>query len=64
MSSSGSFGMSKNSNITKNHFFSAISTPNTQHLSFSQLHTTLNTWDQCKGCPSTQKLLQNIPKNK
>jgi hypothetical protein len=62
MSLKSSFGVSKNSNITKNHFLSAISTPNSQNLSFSQLHTTLNTWDQCKGCPSTQKILQNIPK--
>ena len=61
MSSKG-FGVSKNSNITKNPFLSVISSNNTQNLSFSQLQTSLNSWDQCKGCPTTQKFLQNIPK--
>ncbi len=50
-----------NTNTTKTPFLSSISSNDTRNLSFSQLHTTFNTFDQCKGCPSTQKILQNIP---
>jgi len=46
---------------SKTPYLSSTNSNNTQNLSFSQMMTTFNAFEQCKGCPSTQKILQNIP---